>query len=47
MVAFEDVTRHKPEPDTFLEAARRTFDITSTTAPELAKGAVHRLRRRR
>jgi HAD superfamily hydrolase (TIGR01509 family) len=23
VVAFEDVTRHKPEPDTFLEAARR------------------------
>jgi predicted nicotinamide N-methyase len=30
----------------FMEAIRRDWDVVSTSAPELPKGAVHRLRRR-
>jgi predicted nicotinamide N-methyase len=34
----------RPPAAPFLEAAARTWEITSTRSPELAKGAVHRLR---
>jgi predicted nicotinamide N-methyase len=37
----------RPPAVPFLDAARRTWEITSTTTPELANGAVHRLRRLR
>ena len=37
----------RPPAAAFLEAASRTYAIRSTTTPELANGAVHRLRRRR
>ena len=37
----------RPPATPFLEAAARTWEITSTRSPELAKGAVHRLRSRR
>jgi predicted nicotinamide N-methyase len=36
----------RPPAGPFLEAASCTYEITSTTTPELANGAVHRLRRR-
>ena len=36
----------RPPATLFLEAAARLWDITSTRAPELADGAVHRLRAR-
>jgi predicted nicotinamide N-methyase len=37
----------RPPTASFLEAAATDWEITSTRSPELAKGAVHRLRRRR
>ena len=37
----------RPPAAPFLEAASREFEISSTTTPELANGAVHRLRRLR
>jgi predicted nicotinamide N-methyase len=36
----------RPPAAPFLEAAARTWEITSTRAPELVKGAVHRMRSR-
>jgi predicted nicotinamide N-methyase len=37
----------RPPAAPFLQAARERWEITSTTTPELANGAVHRLRRLR
>jgi predicted nicotinamide N-methyase len=37
----------RPPAARFLDAARRQWEITSTRTPELANGAVHRLRRLR
>jgi hypothetical protein len=36
----------RPPAARFLEAAVRTWEIVSTRTPELANGAVHRLRAR-